>query len=74
MKSWTAFGLQVDVLERFAPPSWGSGRALGLQLGGSGSPVAVQVGVLGRLWASKLASLGGFEWPNEAPKESFGPP
>ena len=36
--------------------------------------MGVQVGVLGRLWASKLASLGVFDWPNESPKESFGPP
>ena len=47
----------------FGRPTWGSGRALG-----------VQVGVLGRLWASKLGSMGGFGQPNEAPKESFGPP
>ena len=47
----------------FGRPTWGSGSALG-----------VQVGVLGRLWASKSASLGGSEWPNEAPKESFGLP
>ena len=45
------------------PPTWRSG-----------SPLDVQVGILGRLWASKLASLGGFERPNEAPKESFGSP
>ena len=36
--------------------------------------MGVQVGVLGRLWASKLGSMGGFGQPNEAPKESFGPP
>ena len=47
----------------FGRPTWGSGRALG-----------VQVGVLGRLWASKLGSMGRFGQPNEAPKESFGPP
>ena len=47
----------------FGRPTWGSGSALG-----------VQVGVLGRLWASKLGSMGGFGQPNEAPKESFGPP
>ena len=45
------------------PPTWASGRAL-----------AVQVGILGGLWASKLGSMGGFGQPNEAPKESFGPP
>ena len=33
----------------------------------------VEVGVLGRLWASKLESMGGFGQPNEAPKESFEP-
>ena len=47
----------------FGRPTWGSGRALG-----------VQVGVLGRLWASKFESMGGSEQPNEAPKDSFGPP
>ena len=47
----------------FGPPTWGSGSALG-----------VQVGVLGRLWASKLESMGSFGQPNEAPKEGFGPP
>ena len=36
--------------------------------------MGVQVGVLGTLWASKLESMGGFGQPNEAPKESFGPP
>ena len=47
----------------FGRPTWRSGSALG-----------VQVGVLGRLWASKLGSLGSFGQPNEAPKESFGSP
>ena len=45
------------------PPTWESGTA-----------VDVQVGILGRLWASKLGSMGGFGQPNEAPKDSFGPP
>ena len=36
--------------------------------------MGVQVGVLGKLWASKLGSMGGFGQPNEAPKETFGSP
>ena len=80
LRCWSALGLQngllalqVDVLERFGPPCWGSGRALGVQIDGLGVP-----------WASKLRSLGSSGPPSwgpwealgsqMAPKESFGPP
>ena len=68
LKCWTALGLQnvllalqVDVLERFGPPCWGSGRAFGLQLGG-----------LGAAWASKLGSSGGSGPPSSSPWEALG--
>ena len=49
LTSCTALGVNVGVLEAFGPPTWGSG-----------SPLDVQVGVLGRLWASKWNSMRGF--------------
>ena len=68
LRCWIALGLQngllalqVDVLERFGPPCWGSGRAFGLQLGGLGAP-----------WASKLGFLGDSGPPSWSPWEALG--
>ena len=63
LTSRIALGAHVDFWECSGPPTWTSGSALD-----------VQVGVLGTLWASKLGFPGRFGQPNEAPKESFGPP
>ncbi len=49
-------------------------KAFGFQHGGLGAPWGVQVGVLGKLWASKLGSMETFGHPNDPPKKSFEPP
>ena len=84
LRRWTVLGLQNVVLDSLGVSKLTSWNALGVHVGvleglwasnlGSGIVLDVQVGVLGTLWASKLESRGGFGQPNEAPKESFGPP
>ena len=60
LESWTAWILQVDVLERFQASKLRSVERFGPPSGGLWSALGLQVGFLGWILASKMGSMGGF--------------